>query len=166
MLKPGGTKGQALVEIALLLPLYVLLFWTLLWFHDFGATRLAAEEGARWAAFQKKGWRGDGPATRRMTAHENVRDARLSCQAYKGKEGELKGVPGQIGGVFSSVMETREGRADLRLAPLPDPYPGRRDSVKAQATFVVDPVVPATSWFSRAMKMFGMKNPPNPPQVK
>ncbi len=159
-------SGQALVEVALLLPLYALLLWTLLWFHDFGAVRLAAEEGARWAAWQEKGWRGDGPTAHRMTAHENVRDVRLSCQAYKGKESGLKGVSGQAGGVLASVMETREGRADLRVTPLPYPYPGRRDPVKAQATFVVDPVVPATGWFARAMKMFGMKNPPNPPQVR
>lgn len=161
----GRESGQALVEVALLLPLYALLFWTLLWFHDFGSARLAAEEGARWAAFREKGWRGEGPAARRAAARDNVREARLSCRAYQGKDGP-KGIAGQVGGAFSEILQTREGRADLRFTPLPYPYPGRRDPLESRASFVVDPIVPATGWFSRALKMFGIKSPPAVPQAQ
>lgn len=151
-------NGQALVELALLLPLYLALLVTLLWFASFGLSRLSAEEGARWAAWRKPPWRGaeEAPAGRRIAGLPETRSVRLSCDPH---------LSGGAGGVFQGLLATREGSVTVRTAPLPYPHPGRRE-IEGIARFVFDPVAPASSWGERLARVLGVREPPPPPHVR
>lgn len=161
----AGTErrsGQILAELALLLPLYAILFWTLGWLVGFGAARLGAETAARQAAFAPRGARGAAvPAARRVARERIVRDVHVRSEEGSGRP--AWGTPGgrALAAAFAAVFPTRRGAAHLSCDPLPYPYPGRPAALEPEAAFVFDPVVPASPWFGRSL--FRMKEPPSLP---
>ena len=154
-------RGQLLVEFALLLPLYVVLLWTLLWFGQSGRARLSAEIAARNASLRKAGWSAptEDPGRRAIERAGNVRTARVCSEPYRARGRSLEA---KLSASLAPMLATRQGTAAVDCEPLPYPHPGRRDKVRWQAAFVVDPIVDASDWRRRVKSLFGIRSPPVP----
>lgn len=157
-------RGQALVELALLLPLYAILLATVLWMDRFGAARLEMELAARRAAWHAPPWRADpgGAEAAALRRWEDVRGVELSCRHAGGGGAAARGIGMLAGG---GLLETREGTARIEASPLPYPYPGR-GLLHPEARFVVDMPAVSRGGVRRILSALGIGAPPSLPSVR
>lgn len=133
-------RGQALVEAAVALPLFVVLLLVALRLSDLGLAQLKAQEAARslaWKAHAVKDARAEARRSLPPRMGMRVQEARQSMGPTVAKG--LQGEDPVVGGWVGRALGTSKGEVTLSVSPWP--WGGKRLSV--EATHVVDVGRPA-----------------------